>query len=82
MIRTQIQLTEKQLQSLRDVASDRGISVAEIVRECVDLYLRTKPRVDDEQLRIQARELAGKFHSGSDDLGSQHDRHLEDAFRK
>ncbi len=36
MVRTQIQLTEQQARRLRRHARERGVSLAEIIRRCVE----------------------------------------------
>ena len=36
MIRTQVQLTEEQARALRNLASARQVSVAELIRQSVD----------------------------------------------
>ena len=82
MIRTQIQLTEKQSEALRRLAAARGRSIADLVRQGVDLYLRTEGRRDREELIRRALKAAGRFSSGSSDGSAEHDRHLAKAFRE
>ena len=82
MIRTQIQLTEKQSEALRRLAAARGRSLADLVRQGVDLYLRTEGRRDREELIRRALKAAGRFSSGSSDGCAEHDRHLAKAFRE
>ena len=40
MIRTQIQLSEKQAKALKSLAAGRNVSVAELIRQAVDEALR------------------------------------------
>ncbi|NLG84618.1 MAG: CopG family transcriptional regulator [Firmicutes bacterium] len=76
MIRTQVQLTEEQVRALRFLAGQRGVSMAELIRESVEHYLQeTKETVDDELVR-RAKEVVGKFSSGLADLAENHDRYL------
>lgn len=82
MIRTQIQLTEEQLERLRRLAAERGISLAELVRQSVDVFVRTQNLVDPEDQRRRALQAAGRFRSGRRDLAGQHDRYLTEAYRK
>lgn len=77
MIRTQIQLTKEQAEQLRALASERGLSMAELVRDGVNHVLDTAPRRASRQdLRDRARRLAGRFSSGISGLAGDHDAHL------
>jgi hypothetical protein len=77
VIRTQIQFTETQASRLRELASARGLSVSELVRNGVDQLLDTSPRSRDRNdLRDRARRLAGRFSSRISDLAAGHDAHL------
>ena len=81
MIRTQIQLTEHQLKALRRLAASEGRSLADLIRQSVELYLAQGGR-DAKQLRIeQARKAAGKFASSSRDASTKHDKYLSEAYR-
>jgi hypothetical protein len=82
MVRTQIQLTEQQARHLRRVAAEEGVSVAAVVRRCVDLALEER-RPGRAELYRRATALAGAFRDrdGATDLAAEHDRYLEDAFR-
>ena len=82
MIRTQIQLTDEQLRHLRGLSSSTGRSIADLVREGVDLYLQTRHKPSREEAIRKAREVAGRFASGSADGSREHDRHLADAFQR
>src|ERR1035437_9061269 len=44
MVRTQVQLTERQLDTLRELSTATGRSVAELVRLGVELYLSSQHR--------------------------------------
>lgn len=80
MVRTQIQLTETQMHTLKRLAADRGVSVAALIRQSVDLLVRTAGVVDDEEQRQRALAIVGRFHSGRSDLAAEHDRYLEEAY--
>ncbi len=82
MVRTQIQLTEDQLHSLRQVSAVTGRSLAELVRQGVELYLRTQQRAGRAEQVERALKVAGKYSSGVKDASANHDRHLAEAFRK
>jgi hypothetical protein len=82
MIRTQVQLTDEQMRRLRRAAERENVSVAEIVRRCVDLALDGQRPERAESWR-RARTLAGKFQDreGARDVATRHDEHLDEAFR-
>jgi hypothetical protein len=81
MVRTQVQLTEEQMRILKRLASERGVSVAELVRQSVDLFARSAGAVDDHEQRRRALAIAGRFRSGRGDLAAEHDRYLDEAYR-
>jgi len=72
MIRTQISLSEEQMQRLRAEARRRKVAIAEVVRDAID---RTIPADPGERRARRQRLLsaAGRFHSGSGDLAARHD---------
>lgn len=80
MVRTQVQLTETQFRTLRQLATDRGTSVAALIRESVDLLVRSAGLVDDEEQRRRALAVVGRFRSGRSDLASEHDLYLGEAY--
>jgi hypothetical protein len=81
MVRTQIQLTPSQARALRDAAAREGRSVADLIRELVDAHVASTPGPSRGEVRRRAIAAAGRFRSGRGDLGTRHDRHLEDALR-
>jgi hypothetical protein len=81
MIRTQVQLTETHMHMLKRLATERRVSIAALIRESVDLLIRTAGLVDEEERRRRALEAAGRFHSGQPDLAAEHDRYLAEAYR-
>ena len=82
MIRTQIQITKEQARQLKIVAAREKKSVAEVIREGIDARLQRQMDVDERTLRRLAIELAGKYHSGVDDLAEDHDRYLVEALQE
>jgi hypothetical protein len=76
MIRTQIQLTSEQAARLKAVATRRGVSMAELIREGVERVLAESQQ---EERRRRALAVAGRFR-GPRDLGRNHDAYLSDAF--
>lgn len=79
MIRTQVQLSEEQAARLKRRAAVAERSMADLIREAVDLLLARSPeRTRGEQMRRVASAF-GKFASGTRDLATAHDRHFTDA---
>lgn len=81
MIRTQIQLTEKQSRKIRALAQERNVSLAEAVRQCIDRSLVEKS-ASRAALYERAARVVGVFkdRSRASDLSSRHDRYLAKAF--
>lgn len=81
MIRTQIQLTEQQARRLRTRAQEERVSLAEIVRRCLDRALsETAP--DRAALYDRAARTIGRFpdRRGARDVARRHDRYLDEAY--
>lgn len=81
MVRTQIQLTDGQAAQVRQLAAAEHVSMAEIVRRGIDLYMRHASVPRAETLRERARAAAGRFHSGNGDTSANHDQVLAEAFQ-
>lgn len=79
MIRTQIQLTEKQAKALKRAASARGVSMAALVREAVDRV--TEGRTEDVVWK-RALAAVGAFRGDKANVSEEHDRYLADAYRR
>ena len=80
MVRTQVQLTEQQAKALRQISANTGRSMADLVREGVDLYLKTRLGPSREELVRRAMSIVGKYASGPGDVAQNHDKYLADAF--
>ena len=79
MVRTQVQLTTEQAEAVKRLADERGLSMAEVIRQSVDAYVRLGPRPTREELRKRALSIIGIAH-GPSDLSERHDDYLEEAF--
>jgi len=81
MVRTQIQLTEQQARKLRARARERGVSIAELIRRCVETALSAE-EPSRAELYARAARIAGKFEDrqGAKDLSRRHDDYLDEAF--
>ena len=82
MIRTQIRLTDEQARRVKRIAVERQVSMAAVIREGVDLLLRSEETAATDDERIErAISVAGQFRSGGGDGAAQHDAHLQ-AYRR
>ncbi len=82
MVRTQIQLSERQAEMLKAMAGRRGISMAELIRQSIDGLLLQAGERSQEELRRRAAAVAGEFRSGRNDIGTRHDEYLAETYRK
>lgn len=80
MIRTQIQLTESQYNALKERAKALNTSMAEMIRDSVQLYLSKAEVRSAEERRRSALSIAGRFDSGLANLAEEHDRYSDEAF--
>ena len=81
MVRTQVQLTEEQLEKLRRISAENGKSVAELVRLGVELYLASNQQPDRRVLLERALRAAGRFSGGPPyDVSENHDDYLAEAY--
>ena len=78
MVRTQIQLTEKQARMLRGLSKVKKVSMAELIRQGVELLLRNSS-VDVDERRKNAIQAIGRFNSGAQDTSEKHDKYLNEA---
>jgi hypothetical protein len=76
MIRTQIQLTEEQVQAVKHRAAEEGVSMAEFIRRAVQERL-TRTGRDDAWQRFWS--VVGKYRSHEGDLSERHDEYLAEA---
>ena len=80
MVRTQVQLTEEQVRALRRLATQRKKSLADLVRQSIELYLAQEAGPGKE-LRIQrAIEAIGRGSSGAKDVSTNHDKYLAEIY--
>jgi len=82
MVRTQIQLTEEQSARLRAVAANRGVSMAELIRQGVETILSSSVERSPDEVYRKAREASGKHRSGQHDVSRRHDEYLEEGFSR
>ena len=85
MVRTQIQLTSDQYRRLKRWAQQRGISLSEAIRRCVDQQLETEQGAPTRAVRVrEALQVAGTHEDpeGATDVAREHDQYLHDAYRR
>ena len=80
MIRTQIQLTEKQTAALRGMSKARQVSMAELIRISIDLFVQREAGTSHSALVDRAKSAVGQFSSGVEDVSAEHDKYLAEAF--
>ncbi len=82
VVRTQIQLTEHQARRLRAQAREQGVSLAELIRRCVEKGLSEEEAPGRETLYDRAARLVGRFtdRRGARDVSGKHDHYLDEPF--
>lgn len=79
MVRRQIQFTPEQAASLRRMASEKQVSVSELVRQGVDHLLVSEAKPSREELVRRSLAAVGKFRSGKRaHYGRDHDKYLNE----
>jgi Arc/MetJ-type ribon-helix-helix transcriptional regulator len=81
MVRTQIQLTEEQAVRIKQVAKESHISMAEVIRQGIDAFLRSAATVEAKDRVNRALEAAGRYRSGRRNGSSRHNLHLAEAYK-
>lgn len=90
MVRIMVQLTEEQLNALKEISRARKTPVAKLVRESVAQYIVTAPReLTYEEKRQRALDFIqqikeGKFQAhdieGKTDVSVNHDEYLDEIY--
>ncbi|MFN8493466.1 MAG: CopG family transcriptional regulator [Caldilineaceae bacterium] len=82
MIRTQIQLTELQVSALKNLATQRQQSIAELIRQSINRFLAEETSVEADPQKIRQRAILepGLFRSGLPDVARNHDKYLVEAY--
>jgi hypothetical protein len=81
MIRTQIQLTEEQAAALRALTAIQHVSMAELIRRSIDLFVRRESASSRGAAVVRAKSAIGSFSSGASNVGVDHDQYLAEAFQ-
>ena len=80
MVRTQIQLTEQQAKALKELAAATERSMAELIRQSVDAFLRSTAHRSRQESKRRALAAVRRFRSGVSALSVDHDRYLGEVF--
>jgi Arc/MetJ-type ribon-helix-helix transcriptional regulator len=80
MVRTQIQLTEEQVARLKQELAGARISMAEAIRQALEMWLAARPRTDKDEIRRRALAIVGTMDFGADDVAVNHDKYLDEAY--
>ncbi len=76
MVRMQIQFTETQAAVLREVATDRGVSISAVVRDAVeDTVVNGRLKPSRQELLRRSLAAAGRFSSGGE-AARRHDEYF------
>lgn len=85
MVRTQVQFTEEQRRQLKSRAARLGVSLAEVVRRCVDERLSADKSLSGRKAMVrEALAVFGKYEDpeGLSHIATDHDRHLSEVYRR
>jgi hypothetical protein len=84
MVRLQIQLETGQHRQVKRRARRLGVSVAEVIRRCLDAQLRAEAADESGQRARQLLSVAGKYTDARTErhVAANHDAALGEAFRQ
>ena len=74
-----IQLTESEIGQLSYIAEIKRISVENLVRKAIELFLANHNQCHSK-LYQEAFSVIGKYKAGVSDISTEHDRYLDEAF--
>ena len=80
MVRTQIQLTQDQASLLKELAARKDVSMAELIRRCVDRFISLEGGIGEAEKRRRAMAAVGFVTGGPGDLAENHDKYLAEAY--
>lgn len=72
-----MQLTDEQAKALKEIAAQRGISMAELIRESVE---RTIKETERKEKWRRATAVIGRYHSDKTDISVNHDKYLAEDY--
>lgn len=74
-----IQLTESEIGQLSYIAEIKRISVENLIRKAIDLFLKNQNQTQSK-LYQEAFSVIGKYKADVCDISNEHDRYLREAF--
>ncbi len=82
MIRTQIQLEERQYRKIKEMAATYDVSMATLIRQSVDMWIEKQTQPSQDELRKRALSVIGiaKDIDGATDVSVNHDKYLDEAY--
>jgi hypothetical protein len=80
MYRTQIQIREDQSKKLKEMAAEYNISVAELIRQSIDLLIESNYELTTAEKRKRAEAIIGIYKSDVTDLSTNHDAYLAEIY--
>ena len=80
MVRTQIQITAEQSRRLKQTAARRNVSIAQLIRQGIELVLAGEMEPSPEDRVARAKGVVGRFRSGLHDVSRRHDEYLDSAY--
>jgi len=81
MVKMEVRLTHEEAAALRQLAAADSKPLAALIREAVELLLRSRRSVSEAERRERAIRAAGRHHSGRGDLAARHDDLLAEDLR-
>lgn len=82
MIQKEIKLTKKQVYELQKLSKIKGKSISELIRQGIDMVIKSNKAIISDEQRRCAVAVAGRFRSGYSNLSTNHDEHLIEVYKK
>lgn len=79
MVRMEVRLTDEQAELLRRVATARGVPMAALVREAVEVWATGSRGLSSEEKRRRAIAAIGIVKGGPADMAARHDDYFADS---
>ena len=80
MVRMQVELSDDQAQALERLSEQRGVSLAHLLQQGVELVIEAADSPDWRARRERALAVLGCFGSGAGDLAEKHDHYLAETY--
>ena len=66
---------------MKEISTDKNISLEEAIREAISFYLSSNITIDKASKIQDALSIIGKYNSGRKDISINHDKYLEKEFK-